>query len=99
MGNMMYILRKKELIDLSVPLATDFLPKLVTKAASSAIDKFQRKVSRRGAVAAGKGFTLLISNKDMGSITEVVESLENSGLLIDGVTETVKYEIKKQKVD
>ena len=80
-------------------MATDFLPKLVTKAASSAIDKFQRKASRRGAVTAGKGFTLLISNKDMGSIIKVVESLENSGLLIDGATETVKYEIKKQKVD
>ena len=99
MGNIMYTVSKKELIDLSVPLATYILPKLATKAASSAIDKFQRKASRRGAVTAGKGFTLLISNKDMGSIIKVVESLENSGLLIDGATETVKYEIKKQKVD
>ena len=34
---------KKTLIDLAVPLAKDILPKLATKVASSAIDKFERK--------------------------------------------------------
>ena len=31
----------------------------------------------------------------MNDITKIVESLEKSGLLIDGVNETVKHEIKK----
>ena len=42
-----------------------------------------------------KIFTLFISNEDMNDITKIVESLEKSGLLIDGANETVKHEIKK----
>ena len=33
----------------------------------------------------------------MTDIIKIVKSLEHSGVLIDGVTETVKYEIRKQK--
>ena len=46
---------------------------------------------------AGKGFTLFISNEDMNDIIEVMKSLEDPGVLIDGVTETVKHEIKRQE--
>ena len=75
-------------------MAKDILPKLATKATLFILDKFERK---QGAVRAGKGFTLFISNEDMDDIIKIVESLENSGLLIDGATETVKHEIKKQE--
>ena len=34
----------------------------------------------------------------MHDIIKIVESLEKSGLLTDGATETVKHEIKKQEV-
>ena len=70
------------------------LPELSTKAASSILDKFEKKISGKGVVRAGKGFTLFISNKDMDDVIKTVESLEKSGLLIDGATETVKHEIK-----
>ena len=33
----------------------------------------------------------------MNDIAKIIKSLEDSGVLIDGVTETVKYEIKKQE--
>ena len=33
----------------------------------------------------------------MDDIIKIVESLENSGLLIDGASETVKHEVKKTK--
>ena len=33
----------------------------------------------------------------MSDIIKVIKSLEDSGVLIDGVTETVKHEIKKTK--
>ena len=33
----------------------------------------------------------------MNDIIKVVKSLENSGLLTNGATETVKHEIKKQE--
>ena len=45
---------------------------------------------------AGKGFTLFLLNEDV-NIVKIIKSLEDSGALIDGVTETIKHEIKKQK--
>ena len=41
--------------------------------------------------------TLIISNEEMNDITKIVQSLEESGLLIEGVSETIKNEAKKQK--
>ena len=32
-------------------------------------------------------------------LIKIIKSLEDSGVLIDGVTETLKNEIKKQEVD
>ena len=57
----------------------------------------KKKISGKGAVRAGKGFTLFISNEDMIDINKIIKSLKNLGLLIDVVTETVKHEIKKQE--
>ena len=36
-------------------------------------------------------------NEDFDDIIKIVESLENSGLLIDGASEKVKHEIKKTR--
>ena len=41
--------------------------------------------------------TLIISNDEIGDIIKIVKSLEDSGLLLKGVTETVQNEIKEQK--
>ena len=38
-----------------------------------------------------------ISNENMSDIIKIIKSLEDSGVLIDGVTETVKHEIKKKE--
>ena len=53
-----------------------------------------KKVRRRGVVRAEKGVPLVISNKDIDDIIRTIQSLENSGVLIDEVSETVKHEIK-----
>ena len=46
----------------------------------------------------GSGFTILIiSNEEMEDIMKIVKSLEDSGLLIKGVSETIKNEAKKEK--
>ena len=47
----------------------------------------------------GKGnhTTLLISHDDLNDLLKVIKSLENSGILLDGITETVKNEVKEQK--
>ena len=46
---------------------------------------------------AGRGFTLFISNDDMNDFIKIIKLLEDSGVLTDGVTESVKHEIKKQE--
>ena len=68
LGNMMSNLDKKALWDLAVPLTKDVWSKLASKATSSTIDTFERKISRKGAIRERKGFTLFISNKDMDDI-------------------------------
>ena len=40
--------------------------------------------------------TLIISNDELGGITKIVKSLEDCGLLLKGVTETVQNEVKEQ---
>ena len=39
----------------------------------------------------------VISNEYMGDIIKIVKSLEDSEVLIDGVTEVIQYEIKKEE--
>ena len=43
-----------------------------------------------------KGLLYLFSNENMNDIIKIIKSLQDSGVLIDGDTETVKDEIKKQ---
>ena len=75
------------------------MPGLVSNLTSNSIYKFKREISGNGALRAGKGFHLFISNEDMNDIIKILKSLEDSGVLIDGVTEAVKHEIKNKKVD
>ena len=43
------------------------------------------------------GFTtLIISNKDMNDIMKIIKFLEESGLLIKGISETTKNEAKQK---
>ena len=49
LGNMISKLGKEALTKFAVPLTKDSLPELATKTTSSAIDKFERKISGRGA--------------------------------------------------
>ena len=41
--------------------------------------------------------TLIISNKDMNDIMKIIQALENSSILLKGVTKTIKNETKEQK--
>ena len=88
-------LGKKALTNVATILARDNLPGLVSNLASNAINKFERKINEKEAVRAGKGFTLFISKEDMNDITKTIKSLEDTNILIDGITETVKHETRK----
>ena len=41
--------------------------------------------------------TLIISNKKMNDIIKLVKTIEESGLLVEGVSKTIKNEVKEQK--
>ena len=41
--------------------------------------------------------TLIISNDDMQDLLKIVESLKDSDILLDEITESVKNEVKEQK--
>ena len=64
---------------------------------SVATDKLGRRISGKETGTAGRAFNLLISNKNMDNFIKIIESLENSGLLINNETETIKHQIKKQE--
>ena len=46
-----------------------------------------------------KTIYFFISNEDMNDIIKIIKSLKDSNLLIYGITQTVKNEIKNKKVD
>ena len=84
----------------AVPFAKNSLSRLVSNIASNeasnAINRFERRLSGKRAVRAERGFTLFISNEDINDIIRIIKPLEDSGVLIDCVTETVKHQVKKE---
>ena len=75
------------------PLAKSVLIPLGLTAAALAADAGIRKKI----LGSGNNATLIISNKDMDDFIKIVKSLEDSGLLLKGITESVQNEIKEQK--
>ena len=49
------------------------------------------------AAAADAGMHKIISNDEVEDIIKLVKSLEDSGLLLEGVSETIKNEAKERK--
>ena len=61
-------------------------------AASSAIDAgVQKKISGSGTT------TLVILSEEMNDIMKIVQALEDSNILLKGVTKTIKNETKEEK--
>ena len=74
------------------PLAKSILIPLGLTAAASAADAgIDKKILGSG------NTTLVISNNEIEDIIKIVKSLEDSGLVLEGVTETVQNEAKEQK--
>ena len=79
------------LMKVAVPLAKDILATLGITAAASAIDAgIQKKIHI-------SGITLIASNEEMNDILKIVHALEDSNILLKGVTKTIKNETKEQK--
>ena len=61
------------------------------KAAMSAIDgSIQKKIH-------GSGVKLIIEQEDMNDIMKIIEALENSGILLKGVSKKIENETKEQR--
>ena len=79
------------LMKVAVPLAKNTLAPLGITAATSAIDgTIQKKIHCSGTK------TLIISNEKMNNIMKIVQALEESNILLKGVTKTIKNETKEQ---
>ena len=68
-----------------------------TSEADAAIHKKLLGSVRHSSSASHNTATLIISNKDMENLIKIVKSLEDAGLLLKGVTESVQNEVKEQK--
>ena len=80
------------LMKVAIPLAKNVLAPLGITAAASAIDAgIQKKIHGSGTT------TLIISNEEMNDIMKIVQALEDSNILLKGVTKTIKNETKEQK--
>ena len=64
----------------------------LTAAASATDPVINKKI-----LGSGNYKTLIISNDDMQDLLKIVKSLEDSGILLSGITETVNNEVKEQK--
>ena len=81
----------------ALPLAKNVLAPLGLTAAMSAIDgSLQKKIHGSGAIK-GAGVKLIIEQEDMKDIMKIIKALENSGILLKGVSKTIKNETKEQK--
>ena len=75
------------------PLGKSVLIPLGLTAAESAADAgIHKKILGSGNMA-----TLIISNDEIHNIIKIVKYIEDSGLLLEAVTETVQNEVKEQK--
>ena len=76
----------------AIPLAKNVLAPLGITAAASGIDaRIQKKI--HGSVTT----TLMISNKEMNNIMKIVQTLEDSNILLKRVTKTIKKRNKRTK--
>ena len=77
---------------LAIPLVKNVLVPLGITAAASAIDAgIQKKIHGSGTTA------LIVSDKEMNDIMKTVQFLEDSKILLKGVTKTIKNETKEDK--
>ena len=76
------------------PLAKSVLIPLGLTAAATAADAgIHKKI-----LGSGHNTTLIISNDEMKDILKIVKSLEDFGVLIEGISETIKYERTKRRI-
>ena len=82
------------LMKVAIPLAKNVLAPLGITAAASAIDA---GIQKKKKICGSGTTTLIISNEEMNDIMKIVQALEDSNILLKGVTKTIENETKEQK--
>ena len=86
------------LMKVAMPLAKNVLAPLGISAAMFATDgSIKKKMFGSGATKGAETTTLIISNDEMDDILKIVKSLEDSNVLLKGVSETIQNEAKEQR--
>ena len=86
------------LMKVALSLVKNVLTPLGLTAAISAIDgSIKKKMLGSGATKGAGTTTLTISNNEMNDIIKIVKSLEDSGVLLKGVSKIIKNEAKEQR--
>ena len=80
------------LMKVAIPLAKNVLQPLGITAAASAIDAEIQKKKIHGSET-----ILIISNEEMSDMIKIVRTLEDSDILLKGVTKKIKKETKNQE--
>ena len=76
---------------IALPLAKYVLAPLGLTATMSAIDgSIKKKIH-------GSGVNLIIEQEDMNDTMKIIEALENSGILLKGISKTIENETKEQR--
>ena len=79
------------LMKVALPLVKNVLAPLGLTASMSAIDgSIQKKIH-------GSGIKLAFEEEDMNDIMKIIKALENSGILLKGVSKTIENETKEQR--
>ena len=85
------------LMKVALPLAKNVFAPLGFTAAMSAIDgNIQKKIHGSGTIK-GAGVKLIIEQEGMNDTMKIIKALENSGILLKGVSKAIKNETKEQK--
>ena len=82
------------LMKIAVPLAKNLLAPVGITAAASAIDAEIQTKKKKKYMDPGQQ---LISNEEINDIMKIVQALEDSNILLKGVTKTIENEAKEQK--
>ena len=81
----------------AIPLAKNVFAPLGLTAAMSAIDgSIEKKMLGSGSKTSNT-ITLTIQNDDMDDIMQIIQALEDSGILLKGVTRSVATQTKEKK--
>ena len=86
------------LMKVAVSLAKNILVPLGITAAASAVDAGIKKKKKKKKMHGSGTATLIISNEELNAMIKIVQALEDSNILLKGVTNTIKNETKEQKV-